>query len=235
MKHGEMKPKTEEALVPAATCQATARGAAARGHGRTCATPTDVDSASDPRRQGGTGVHARREVVGYVRRRITGKRRRPEAALSPHALTTTSDDQLTLRGCDAAGTDKGIVGRTNSPPPSDVLPCGNDGKGAEQGPAHRVLRRRVTISVGDTRIAECRDVQGTGEARRGAAEDGEMNTEKFTLSCPSKLAHSDDELHLRATVSGLGDRADHAVGEGAAAVLFSAVAVTRGSPPESAG
>ncbi len=153
----------------------------------------------------------------------------------PHEMTTTSDDQLMLRGCDAAGADKGSVGGTNPLPPRDVVHRGNDGKGAEQASVHQALRRRVTISVGGTRIPECQNVQGIGEARSGAAEEGEMNTEKSTLLCPSDLAQSDAVLQLRATVIGLGSRADHAVGGDAAAVQFSTVAATCGSPPESAG
>jgi hypothetical protein len=182
-----------------------------------------------------TDVHVRREEVGFVRRRITGKRRRPEVARCAPAMTDTPIDQFTLQGCGADGNDRGTVGGANLLQPCDELPCGDAREGVEQLPALRASRRRVAINVGDTRMAECRDVQGIGEACRGIAENGEMNTQKYTFRCPSEELQEDVVLQLGATAGGVVHRADHAVAMRAAAALDSAVTAACDSPPVRAG
>ncbi len=233
--HASKRMRTDDAFVPTATRQAAACGGAARDHERTYGVPTGGNSASDSHRRCVVSDHERHLDVGAVRRRITGKRRLPEVDPGALCTTATSDDQFMLRGHDAGGADKGLVGGTDPLPPCDILHRGYAGGGAEQLPFSCELRRRADISVGSTRSQECRSVQGIGMARFGAAEEGEMNTEKSTWSCSSISARLDNVLQSRAAVTCVDDRAGHAVARGAAAIRPSTVAATRGSPPEDAG
>ncbi len=236
--HGAKRLRTEDAPPSTVTRQTVARGDAARDQEQTYAmlTLTGGDSASDHCRHRGPSQHERREDVGIIaRRRITGKRRRPEVAHGPRELAATSTDQLTSRGCVDAGADMGTVGEINPLPPCDVLHKGNAEDTAELTSFHHKRRRRTSIIMGGTRIPECRNMQGIGEVPRDAAEEGEMNTIKSTLFRPSVPSHSGAARQMRTTVEGLGNRADHAADGEAAAVQFSTTAATCSSPPESVG
>jgi hypothetical protein len=196
---------------------------------------TGTGSASDAHRPGVASNRADTQTLGAVRRRITGKRGPTVRGRGPPTTVAEADNKFTLHGYDAAGADEGIVAGASPVLPCDLVHHGRTDGGVEQSSVDSGPRLRADISVGSTRALECLSSQGIGLAHFGAAAHGELNTQKYTLSCPSSSANGGAGMLQRDAVTRLGDQAGRAAACGAVDARASSLTPTRGLPPECAG